>query len=182
MQKIVLNKKVIFYEVASKSVVDKYSLLKTLAKDTFGIDIDVQKENNKPYIANHKDFFCSVSDSEDVIFVALCKDFQIGIDVEYLHSRKKELREYLCNKDELEILDEVFKGRTELETVAWSIKESVQKSDNIIFDQNKYIIIDYQNQLLKIKRRSNLWTCKTFIKNDYLFCVSIKESVLELGK
>lgn len=179
MQKIVLDKKVIFYKIGDKNITNKYLLLQTLAKDAFGVDLIIEKKSNKPYIFNHKDLYCSVSDSKDMLFVALCKDSHIGVDVEFLRPRKKELLRYLCNKEERNILMNFFKNKNEIETIIWSIKESAQKSDTTIFDPKKYVTTICENNLLKIKRNNNVWTCSTFTKDSYFFSISVKENMVK---
>lgn len=176
MQKIVLNKKVIFYEISDKNITDKYLLLQTLAKDAFSIDLIIEKKNNKPYISNHEDLFCSVSDSNDVIFVALCKDFQIGADVEFLRPRKKELLEYCCNEDELSIFRESYKKSINQETAMWSLKESVQKSDQVISNANQYVIVSLNEDRLNIKKGNDTWCSTLFEKKGYIFSISLKTS------
>ncbi len=174
MQKIVLNKKVIFYKVGNKNITDKYSLLKALSKEALSLDLVIEKKSNKPYISNHEDLFCSVSDSNDVIFVALCKDFQIGVDVEFLRPRKKELLEYCCNEDELSIFREFYKKSINQETVMWSLKESVQKSDQIISEPNHYIITSSEKNILNVKKGKNTWISSLFEKDGYIFSISLK--------
>lgn len=174
MQKIVLNKKVIFYKVGNKNITDKYSLLKTLAKEALSIDLVIEKKNNKPHISNHKDLFCSMSDSKDVIFVALCKYFQLGIDVEFLRPRKRELLEYCSNENELSILKEFYKKSTNQETIMWSLKESVQKSDHIISDANQYVIVSFNKDSLNIKKGKDAWSSIFFERDGYMFSFSLK--------
>lgn len=174
MQKIVLNKKVIFYKVGDKNITDKYSLLKTLAKEVFDLDLVIEKKNNKPYISNHKDLFCSVSDSKDVTFVALCKDFQIGVDVEFLKPRKNDLLKYCCNENELSIFKEFYKKSTNQETVIWSLKESIQKSDQVIFNANQYVIVSFKKDNLNIKKGKDIWSSIFFERDGYIFSFSLK--------
>lgn len=174
MQKIVLNNKVIFYKVGNKNITDKYSLLKALAKEAVSLDLVIEKKNNKPHISNHKDLFCSVSDSKDVIFVALCEDFQIGVDVEFLRPRKKDLLEYCCNENELRILKEIYKKPINLETVMWSLKESVQKSDQIISEPKYYIVISSEKNTLNVKKDDSVWISSMFERDGYIFSISLK--------
>lgn len=174
MQKLVLNKKVVFYKIGNKNITDKYLLLQTLAKEAFNIDLVIEKKKNKPHIPNHKDLFCSVSDSKDVIFVALCRDFQIGVDVEFLRPRKKDLLEYCCNENELSIFKEFYKKSTHQETVMWSLKESAQKSDHVISNANQYVIASSIRDGLNIKKGHDTWNSTLFEKGDYIFSVSLK--------
>jgi phosphopantetheinyl transferase len=174
MQKIVLNKKVVFYKIGNKSITDKYLLLKTLAKNAFGLDVVIKKKNNKPYISNHEDLFCSVSDSQEIVFVALCKDFNIGIDVEYLRPRKRELLSYCCDENELSILTKFYKKTTTQETVMWSLKESVQKSDETISNPNQYKIVTYVKGYITLKKENSTWISNLFEDNGYIFSISLK--------
>lgn len=176
MQKIILNKKVVYYEICNKGVVDKYSLLKKLSKDVFGIEAVIIKKNGKPSISHFLNLFCSASDSQDLVFVALCKDFKIGIDVEYLRTRKAELLSYCCDQKELIQMKRVFPNMKNLESIIWSLKESVQKSDEIIFNQNEYKITNSDLSRIIIKRGRNTWLSKVWEENNYVFCISVKTS------
>ncbi len=174
MRKIILEKKAIFYEIANKNDSDKYSLLKKLTMEAFGVNIILKKKNNKPYISNNENLFCSISDSKDIVFVAVCNNYRIGADVEYLQPRKNELLSYCGSQTEISLLNKLPLKIKNLETIIWSLKESVQKSDEIISDAIKYRIVAFKKNKVWVQRDQKKWLCGLFIENNYVFSISVK--------
>lgn len=174
MQKITLLEKTILYEIGRRSSVDKYSLLTILAKEAFDIDIVIERKNNKPYVLHHLDLFCSVSDSHNLNFVGLCKGSRVGVDVEYIQARKNELLEYSCSKEEVSLVRELQQPITNIETVIWSLKESVQKSDVAISPPHEYIITSATTDTITIQKKENTWVSTFFEKDGYVFSFALQ--------
>lgn len=173
MRKIILNGKEVYCETCNIPGTHKYELLKKLANDVFGFDIQVQKINNKPIISNNTALFCSLSDSGNTVFVALCDGSKVGIDVEFLKPRKKELLTYSSNEQEINQFNKTHPDLENKETIIWSIKESVQKCDSYIYSPDQYTLKMKEGQI-SIHRAQNRWVNTFWIEQGYVFSVSIK--------
>jgi phosphopantetheinyl transferase len=174
MEKISLTGTDIYYRIFSKESLDTEEALKLLAREAFGLEIQIMRKNRKPIIENYPDIFCSASDSRDMGFVALSRHSEIGIDIEYMRPRVPELFDYCCDQNEKEMLTAYFKGSEYLPSIAWSLKESAQKADDLIHHVREYTI-DYSNGIM-IHRGENKWHCVSWIHDNYFFSVSIKNS------
>lgn len=93
-------------------------------------------EHGAPYIKDKQ--FISISHSRNIVGIAVCADFQIGFDLEFISGKAKKVCSKFLNNKELQ----AFNLQSELETTKlWSAKESLYKLANRTG-------IDFKTQLL----------------------------------
>lgn len=90
-------------------------------------DVSIAIRDKKPQISfNNTIYYCSISHSKNFVACSISVWNQIGVDIEELTPRSKELQNYIANAEELHYfgVNEEF-----LSTRVWSIKEAAYKSD-----------------------------------------------------
>lgn len=172
MQNIAIAGKNIWFLFGDKNSEDSTPLLKTLATEAFSLDVNIEKKNHRSYITSHSGYFCSASDSQNLRCVAISNETKVGVDVEFLKPRKSELLSYCASVDENVLMRKHFPTLEYLETIIWSLKESVQKSDDEIFPPNDYHITSIEGLEIILIRGERRWNCIFYIQDGYVVSVS----------
>ena len=115
--------------VKAKSMTIGSILVRYAIKKVFNIPISKQEftksENGKPYLMGYKNIYFNVSHSNGYVVCAISNK-EVGIDIQYIKEYKESLSKYICNEEELNMLE---KSNNKLEgfTKLWSKKESYIK-------------------------------------------------------
>lgn len=110
-------------DIVSRSA---YLEAKRLATELYGNrDWTIEKDSKgKPFFANNKGYFFSVSHTEKMVVIAMCKGKSIGVDIETIHKiSDKVIKKYYSNIEK----ESVFRcGRDvqKQEVKIWTLKES----------------------------------------------------------
>jgi 4'-phosphopantetheinyl transferase len=98
-------------------------LLRTLLNTSLYIDCQLD-ENNKPYLVNFPYEF-SITHSNDLAAVIICKGKKVGIDIEKVSTKIERIAKKFLSEKELEFISE--DKRVEHMYVCWGAKESLFK-------------------------------------------------------
>lgn len=98
-------------------------LLRTLLNTTEFIDCQLD-ENNKPYLVNFP-YQISISHSNDYAAVIICKEKNVGVDIEKMSGKIERIAKRFLSEKELENVSE--NNRIEHLYVCWGIKETLFK-------------------------------------------------------
>lgn len=98
-------------------------LLRTLLNTTEFIDCQLDG-NNKPYLVNFP-YQISISHSNDYAAVIICKEKNVGVDIEKMSGKIERIAKRFLSEKELENVSE--KNRIEHLYVCWGIKETLFK-------------------------------------------------------
>lgn len=143
-------------------------------------------EYGKPELANHKTIQFNVSHARDIIVIALCNDYDIGIDVEYI---KKDfdvldIADNYFSKQEIKALHKIpANQQTEAFFRGWTRKEAFikAKSQGLSFPLDSFSIsinTDDNAELYETawdKNEKKLWNIVPFkIHKDYKAAFAVK--------
>lgn len=137
-------------------------------KELYNLDIkDIElefNEFNKPFIKNYPSIHFNISHSNSLV-VLVFSSFNIGIDVEYIHSlNNKIINKYYSLKEKEYIFNSINKDKEY--TRIWTLKESFFKCLGIgINDKMNEVSFIINNNLINIEQNINT--------NKYL--IEIKE-------
>lgn len=98
-------------------------LLRTLLNTTEFIDCQLD-ENNKPYLVNFP-YQISISHSNDYAAVIICKEKNVGVDIEKMSGKIERIAKRFLSEKELENVSDA--NRIEHLYVCWGIKETLFK-------------------------------------------------------
>lgn len=162
-----------FYTIKSLQRQQEFVATRILRDRIFGHQhIDYYK-HGAPYIKDKQ--FLSISHSRNTVGIAVCADFQIGFDLEFISGKAKKVSSKFLNSQELEVFD----LQSELETTKlWSAKETLYKLANRIgIDVKTELIIEPIDENLFLGKiiqtnRHDLVEIYTFVHQDYIITVN----------
>ena len=105
---------------------EAYHQVKKLAAEKYGVaDWTIEKSAfGKPFFVNNAMHYLSISHTDNMIAIAVCKGFSIGIDIEKIHKMSEKLVEkyYAENEKKAILLNEHGKEKEEIKI--WTLKEA----------------------------------------------------------
>lgn len=125
----------------------EYVATRVLRTMTFGNEQILYSEIGAPYIISEG--FVSISHAYNVVGLAFCQDFQVGLDLEPIREKVLSVKHKFLSKDETRDLD--INDVTEM-TKVWSGKEALYKLAG-----RKGIIFAKELLLTKDKTYADLW-------------------------
>ncbi len=125
-------------QITTETRKQEWLATRILLKELLQEEKEIEYTNSgKPYLTDHS-YHISISHTKGYVAVALCKDFPVGIDIEYLSSRIKRIQNRFLNPEEI---SNVYKNDEEISLLLhWSAKESVFKA---LEEEN----VDFKNHL-----------------------------------
>jgi 4'-phosphopantetheinyl transferase EntD len=116
-----------------------------LRHDIFGHQHIHYDEIGAPYIKDEG--FISISHSKNIVGIAICKDFKLGLDIESIQSKIEKIKHKFLSDEERNELD---CNSLEVLTMVWTGKESLYK----VSGTNG---INFRTQLFLTKKENNSW-------------------------
>lgn len=144
-----------------------------LRDQLFGFEHIYYSEIGVPYLK--KDCFISISHSSNIVGIAYCKDFQIGLDIELIAGKAKKVHlKFLNHLEQLQ-----FDCTSDIEmTKLWSAKETLYKISNrngIDFKTDLVLAPHDENTLLgKITQPTgvDIVQIHTFVFENYMITLN----------
>lgn len=129
---------------------------RVLRHQLFGFSHIHYNEHGAPYI--EEEGFISISHAPGIVGLAICRDFQIGLDIEPLRPKALLLKNKFLSEEEKKL----FETENELEmTKVWSAKEALYKLAG-----RKQLI--FKTDLLLSKLSDDLWEGRIINPNALL--------------
>ena len=117
-----------------------------------------------------KDKYFNISHSHGLVAIAISKEYEIGIDIELIEERKKDLGDFICTSEERAYIGEI-KGFFEI----WTSKESMVKCIGIgIRSKIKEIPALPINGLKEYQ--GDFYYSKCFKKDDFIISITVKNN------
>lgn len=162
-----------FYTIKSPLKQQEFVATRILRDQIFEHHHIQYNEYGAPFIKDKH--FLSISHSRNTVGIAICADFQIGFDLEFISEKAKKVSTKFLNSKELQ----TFNLQSDLETTKlWSAKETLYKVANRIG-------IDFKTELIIEPSKENLLIGKiiqtngydlveiyTFVHQDYIITVN----------
>jgi 4'-phosphopantetheinyl transferase len=153
---------------------------RVLRHQLFGFSHIHYNEHGAPYIEDEG--FISISHAPGIVGLAICRDFQIGLDIEPLRPKALLLKDKFLSEEEKQL----FNTESELEmTKVWSAKEALYKLAG-----RKQLI--FKTDLLLSKLSADLWEGRIinpnahlkvelniFVKDEYVITVNDNSIVIQ---
>lgn len=162
-----------FYTIKSPLKQQEFVATRILRDRIFGHHHIYYNEHGAPYIKDKQ--FLSISHSRNTVGIAVCTDFQIGFDLEFIGGKAKKVSSKFLNSKELYAFDQ----QSELETTRlWSAKETLYKLANRTgIDIKTELIIEPANENLLLGKiiqtnGHDLVEIYTFVHQDYIITVN----------
>jgi len=162
-----------FYTIKSPLKQQEFVATRILRDRIFGHYHIHYNEHGAPYIKDKQ--FLSISHSRNTVGIAVCADFQIGFDLEFISGKAKKVNSKFINSKELDAFDLQSEFET---TMLWSAKETLYKVANRTG-------IDFKTELIIEPAKENLLIGKiiqtnghdlveiyTFVHQDYIITVN----------
>lgn len=120
--------KLISLDDIDEDIVSRYAYweINRLAIELYGNrDWSIKKNSKgKPFFANNNGYFFSVSHTEKMVAIAMCKGNSIGIDIESIHKiSDKVIKKYYSNAEK-ESVFQCGKDAQKQEVKIWTLKEA----------------------------------------------------------
>ena len=103
-----------------------YLEIKRLATEMYGTrDWTIEKNSKgKPFFPNNKGYFFSVSHTEEMVVIAMCKGKSIGIDIESIHKISDKVIKKYYSDAEKESISQYNGDSKKIEEKIWTLKEA----------------------------------------------------------
>lgn len=140
-------------------------------------EIQITKNNlSLPSIKTDSSLYCSVSHSK-LLGAAIVSKTKVGIDIEVIKPRSKELASYIASNTEIDLVKQHCRNASEIITTLWTIKESVLKAIGIGLQTpiNQIIISEKIGEgfLVQIEYSNTSLFWKVTVYNNQIFILSI---------
>ena len=162
-----------FYSIHSKLKQQQFIATRYLRHQLFGHEHIHYTEIGAPFI--QQEGYISISHSKNLVGIAFCKEFQVGLDLEYISGKAKKVHLKFLNTLEKDSFD---CSSDEEMTKLWSAKETLYKLANrkgIDFKTELILAADKENCLSgKIiqQERHDLVEIYTFVHQNYVITLN----------
>ena len=116
---------------------EAYSQVKKLAFEMYGDGnwTIVKSVTGKPNFIYNDKYFMSVSHTDNLIAVAVCKGYSIGIDIEKIHKISEKLIDKYYTEDEKNMISLNVMDKEKEEVKIWTLKEAHCKCTGVGLDK-----------------------------------------------
>jgi 4'-phosphopantetheinyl transferase len=134
-----------YFQIKSENRKQEFVATRVLRHEIFGYQHIHYKPHGSPFIKNEG--YISISHTKNCVGIALNKEYEIGLDLEYERPKIDKIQHKFISEDEKVL----FNCDSKLElTKIWSAKETLYK----LAGRNE---IDFKTQLRLSKKTDNIW-------------------------
>ena len=145
-----------YFEIKHENRKQEFVATRMLRHEIFGHQHIHYKDHGAPYIKNEG--YISISHTKNCVGIALNRDYEIGLDLEYERKNINKIQHKFISQDELK----KFNTDSSIEvTKIWSAKEALYK----LAGRKE---IDFKMQLQLLKKSENIWIGKIKNSDHYL--------------